>query len=141
VSGFLIDTNVISELRKGTRANGNVRRWFSSTDEDALYLSVLVTGEIRRGIEAIRRRDPRAASALERWLAALVQAHADRVLPVDAAVADEWGRLDAQGSLPIVDGLLAATARVHKLTLVTRNTRDVARTGVDVLDPFATTTH
>jgi toxin FitB len=141
VSGFLIDTNVISELRKGTRANANVRRWFESTDESTLYLSVLVTGEIRRGIEAIRRRDPRAASALEHWLAALVQAHSDRVLPVDATVADEWGRLDARGSLPVVDGLLAATARVHKLTLVTRNTRDVARTGVEVLDPFAITTH
>ena len=80
------------------------------------------------------RRDPRAALALEHWLAALVQAHPDRMLPVDAAITDEWGRLDAQGSLPVVDGLLAATARVHKLTLVTRNTRDVARTGIDVLD-------
>jgi toxin FitB len=139
VTGFLIDTNVLSELRKGTRADANVRRWFEGVDENALFLSVLVTGEIRRGIEGIRKRDSRAASALERWLDNLMRAHADRVLPVDAATADEWGRLDAQGSLPVVDGLLAATARVHSLTLVTRNVRDVARTGVDLLDPFAPT--
>lgn len=139
--GYLIDTNVLSELRKGTRANANVRRWFDSLDEDAIYLSVLVSGEIRRGIEGIRRRDSRAAAALEGWLANLIRAHSDRVLPVDAAVADEWGRLDARGTLPVVDGLLAATARVHDLTLVTRNVRDVARTGVDLLDPFALAPH
>ena len=75
-------------------------------------MSVLVTGEIRRGIEAIRKRDPRAATALERWLGNLMQAHSERVLPVDAATADEWGRLDARGSLPVVEGLLAATAQV-----------------------------
>jgi toxin FitB len=141
VNGFLIDTNILSELRKGTRADGNVRRWFESVDENAIFLSVLVTGEIRRGIEIIRKRDPRAASALERWLDNLMQVHSDRVLPVDAATADEWGRLDARGSLPVVDGLLAATARVHSLTLVTRNLKDVARTGVDLLDPFALTAH
>jgi len=75
------------------------------------------------------------ATTLERWLDALVHAHPDRVLPVDAAIADQWGKLDAQGSLPVVDGLLAATARVHDLTLVTRNLKDVARTGIEVLDP------
>ncbi|MGB8299246.1 MAG: type II toxin-antitoxin system VapC family toxin [Polyangia bacterium] len=137
--GILLDTNVLSELRKGERADANVRRWFGSVDENMLFLSVLVTGEIRRGIEAIRKHDVRAASALERWLEALVHAHSDRVLPVDAAIADEWGRLDARGSLPVVDGLLAATAWVHDLTLVTRNLKDVARTGIDVLDPFAST--
>ena len=139
MKGFLLDTNVVSELRKGARSDASVRRWFESVDENLLFLSVLVTGEVRRGIEAMRRRDVRAASALERWLEALVHAHSDRVLPVDAAIADEWGRLDARGSLPVVDGLLAATARVHDLTLVTRNVKDVARTGIDVLDPFAST--
>jgi hypothetical protein len=69
-----------------------------------------------------------------------MQAHSDRVLPVDAATADEWGRLDARGSLPVVDGLLAATAQVHDLTFVTRNVKDVVGTGIDVLDPFASTT-
>jgi len=140
VKGFLLDTNILSELRKGARADANVRRWFERVDENSIFLSVLVTGEIRRGIEAIRKRDPRAATALERWLDSVMQAHSDRVLPVDAAAAAEWGRLDARGSLPVVDGLLAATARVHDLTLVTRNVKDVVRTGIDVLDPFASTT-
>ena len=140
MKGFLLDTNILSELRKGARADANVRRWFERVDENSIFLSVLVTGEIRRGIEAIRKRDPRAATALERWLDSVMQAHSDRVLPVDAAAADEWGRLDARGSLPVVDGLLAATARVHDLTLVTRNVKDVVRTGIDVLDPFASTT-
>jgi hypothetical protein len=140
VKGFLLDTNVLSELRKGARVDVNVQRWLASVDEDLIFLSVLVTGEIRRGIEAIRKRDPRAATALERWLGSLMQAHSDRVLPVDAATADEWGRLDARGSLPVVDGLLAATAQVHDLTFVTRNVKDVVGTGIDVLDPFAPTT-
>jgi len=141
VKGFLIDTNVLSELRKGARANVNVRRWFEGIDETSIYLSVLVTGEIRRGIEAIRKRDPRAAVTLERWLDNMMEAHSERVLPVDAATADAWGRLDARGSLPVVDGLLAATALVRDLTLVTRNVKDVVRTGVDVLDPFSPTAH
>ncbi len=140
MKGFLIDTNVLSELRKGARADVNVRRWFERIDESSIFLSVLVTGEIRRGIESIRKRDPRAASALERWLDNVLEAHAERVLPVDAVTADEWGRLDARGSLPVVDGLLAATAWVHDLTLVTRNVKDVIRTGVDLLDPFMSTT-
>jgi len=139
VKGFLIDTNVLSELRKGVRADVNVRRWFDGIDESSIFLSVLVTGEIRRGIESIRKRDPRAASALERWLNNVMEAHSERVLAVDAATADEWGRMDTRGSLPVVDGLLAATARVHDLTLVTRNVKDVLRTGVDMLDPFAPT--
>ena len=139
MKGFLIDTNVLSELRKGARADVNVRRWFEGIDENSIFLSVLVTGEIRCGIESIRKRDPRAASALEHWLDNVMEAHSERVLPVDAATADEWGRLDARGSLPVVDGLLAATARVHDLTLVTRNVKDVIRTGVDMLDPFAPT--
>jgi predicted nucleic acid-binding protein len=141
VNGYLVDTNVVSELRKGARGNVNVRRWFQSVDENTIFLSVLVTGEIRRGIEALRKRDPHSASVLERWLDSLVQAHSERVLPVDAATADEWGRLDARGTLPVVDGLLAATARVHDLTLVTRNVKDVVRTGVDLLDPFAPPAH
>jgi predicted nucleic acid-binding protein len=139
VKGFLLDTNILSELRKGVRADVNVRRWFERVDEDAIFLSVLVAGEIRRGIESIRKRDPRAATALERWLDNVMQAHSERVLPVDAATADEWGKLDARGSLPVVDGLMAATARVHDLVLVTRNVKDVVRTGVEVLDPFAPT--
>ncbi len=106
-------------------------------DESAPFTSVLVVGEIRRGIESLRRRDVPSALALELWLAALTDGFADRILPVERTVAEEWGRLNVPDPLPTVDGLLAATARVHGLTLVTRNTRDVACTGVPRLDPTA----
>ncbi|HMG54147.1 MAG TPA: type II toxin-antitoxin system VapC family toxin, partial [Kofleriaceae bacterium] len=99
--------------------------------------SVLVIGELRQGVERLRRRDPTAAAALDRWLRELVQHHADRTLPVDADVTDRWGRLNVPDPLPAVDGLLAATALVHSLTLVTRNVRDVRTTGVRHVDPFA----
>ena len=134
---FLIDTNVISELRKGARADAKVRDWFQSVGDGELYLSVLVIGELRQGVEGLRRRDPPAAAKLDRWLHELVQRHADRTLPVDAAIADRWGRLNVPDLAPTIDGMLAATALVHSLTLVTRNTRDVRRTGVRYLDPFA----
>jgi predicted nucleic acid-binding protein len=134
---FLVDTNVLSELRKGRRAHASVIEWFESVDDKALYLSVLVIGEIRQGIEGLRRRDPPAAAQIERWLDELVKSHADRILPLDAAIADRWGRLNVPDQVPAVDGMLAATALVHSLTLVTRNVRDVERTGVRHLDPFA----
>jgi predicted nucleic acid-binding protein len=133
---FLVDTNVVSELRKGERANAEVRDWFRSVDDAELYLSVLVIGELRQGVERLRRRDPPAAAKLDRWLHELIERHTDRTLPVDAAVADRWGRLNVPDPIPAVDGLLAATALVHSLTLVTRNVRDVRRTGVRHLDPF-----
>jgi toxin FitB len=121
---WLLDTNIVSELRKGERADPRLRAWFAEAEEDALFTSVLVVGEVRRGIESIRRRDVPSALALELWLTTLTDGFADRILPVDRMV-------------PTVDGLLAATARVHGLTLVTRNTRDVTRTGVPMLDPTA----
>ncbi len=133
---WLLDTNVLSEMRKGPRAAPSVRAWLASTDDADLFTSVLVLGEARRGVESIRRRDPVAATALEQWLLRLRETFADRVLPVDAVVADRWGGLNVPDPLPAVDGLLAATALVHDLTLVTRNVRDVARVGVRVLDPF-----
>jgi toxin FitB len=134
---FLLDTNVISELRKGPRADVGVRDWFKSVDDTAVYLSVLVIGEIRQGIESLRRRDPPGAAKLDRWLHELVQSHGDRVLAVDGAVADRWGRLNVPDRISAVDGMLAATALVHAATLVTRNVRHVERTGVRHLDPFA----
>lgn len=133
---FLLDTNVIAELRKGARANPHVRSWFASLDSDAIVLSVLTIGEIRRGIESVRRRDTATAKALERWLRRLIAEHRDRILPVDLAVTEEWGRLNVPDPLPVVDALLAATAKVHGLTLVTRNVKDVARTGVELVNPF-----
>jgi predicted nucleic acid-binding protein len=134
---YLIDTNVLSELRKGKRCDPNVSRWFASVHPEEVFLSVLAVGEIRSGIERIRRRDDRSARVLDTWLRRLLAEHSDRILPIDEAIAQEWGRLSGPDPLPIVDGLMAATARVHRLTLATRNLRDVARTGVSCINPFS----
>ncbi len=133
---FLVDTNVVSELRKGERCDPRVRSWLANVDENAIYLSVLTIGEIRRGIESIRVRDAAAAAALEVWLRRLVADAGDRIIAVDEEVAEVWGTLNVPDPLPVVDGLLAATAKVHGLTIVTRNTKDFARTGMHCLNPF-----
>jgi len=134
---YLIDTNVISELRKGDRCDPAVAAWWVKVDEDELWISALVLGEIRRGIELARRRDPQKAKASEAWLEEVVAAFGDRVLQVDEGVADEWGRMNAIRPLPVIDALLAATARANGLTFVTRNGSDVQGVGVDILNPFA----
>jgi predicted nucleic acid-binding protein len=133
---FLLDTNVISELRKTGRTNTAVTQWLASVDADDLFLSVLVVGELHQGIERLRRRDPVAARKLDRWLMVLTESYADRILAVDLETATLWGRLNVPDPLPAVDGMLAATAIVHNLTLVTRNTSDVGRTGVRLVNPF-----
>jgi predicted nucleic acid-binding protein len=132
---WLVDTNILSELRKGDRAKKGVRAWFAEAEDAGLFTSVLVIGELRRGVESIRRRDAVAAIALDQWLTGLATGFGDRILPVDRPVAERWGRLNVPDPLPTVDGLLAATALEHDLILVTRNTRDVRRTGARVLDP------
>lgn len=134
----LIDTNVISELRKGDRADRNVASWFAGLADEEVFLSALTLGEIRRGIESIRRRDPKSAAALESWLGRIADQHRNRILPVDRSIAEEWGRMNVPDPLPVIDGLLAATASVLGLTLATRNTADIARTGVSCLNPFST---
>ena len=133
---FLVDTNVIAELRKGRRANARVRTWLGGLEPDAIFLSVLTIGEVRRGVERIRRRDQVSAHALDRWLRRLLSDHVDRILPITLPIVEEWGRLGVPDPLPVVDGLLAATAKVHGLTLATRNVRDLARTGAEVFNPF-----
>lgn len=133
---FLVDTNVISELRKGGKCDTSVASWFDALSPDDLFLSVLSIGELRRGIELIRRRDPAAAGALEEWLEGLVRDHGERILPIDREVASQWGRLSVPDPLPVIDSLLAATAKVHGLTLATRNTKDLERTGVKCVNPF-----
>jgi toxin FitB len=133
---YLIDTNIISEIRKGDRCDRNVSAWYASIAEDDLFLSTLVLGEIRKGIEIARARDAAKASALERWLREVEMAFGTRVLGVDNAVSDQWGRMSAIRPIPVIDGLLAATAAVNGLTLVTRNERDVAGVGATVLNPF-----
>lgn len=134
---FLLDTNVFSEIRKGLRCNAGVRTWFAETDSGDLWMSVLVVGEIRRGIELIRRRDRRQATALDRWLGSLMREQAERILPVSQLVAETWGEMTATRPLSPIDGLLAATAVVHDLTLVTRNRKHVLQTGARCLDPFS----
>jgi predicted nucleic acid-binding protein len=134
---YLLDTNVISELRKGDRADPNVAAWFADVADAEIFLSALTIGEIRRGIESARRRDPDSAASLDSWLARLSEIHGDRILPVDRAIAEEWGRMNVPDPLPVIDGLLAATARVLGLTLVTRNVADIDGTDVELLDPFA----
>lgn len=134
---YLIDTNIISEVRKGERCDSNVAAWYGSIDDASLYLSVLVLGEVRKGIERARPKDPGRARALEKWLSAVGEAFAGRILPVDEAVAEEWGRMNAKRPISTVDGLLAATAKVHRMTLAIRNTADVADLGAHVINPFA----
>ena len=132
---WLLDTNVVSELRKGDRANAGVRTWFVDVNDADLFTSVLVLGEIRRGIESIRRRDTPAAMAIEQWLIRLAVGFGDRVIPIDARVADRWGALNVPDPVPTVDALLAATALVHDMTVVTRNVKDISGTGARTLDP------
>jgi predicted nucleic acid-binding protein len=133
---YLLDTNVISELRKGDRADPNVTAWFADVADEEIFLSALTLGEIRRGIESVRRRDLDSATSLDSWLSRLSEAHRDRILPVDRAIGEEWGRMSVPDPLPVVDGLLVATAKVLGLTLATRNVADVESTGAKLLDPF-----
>lgn len=134
---FLLDTNVISEIRKRERAHPNVVKWVTETPVKEIGTSVVVLAEIRRGIELKRRSDPVQAESFDRWFQQMRTRLGDRVLPIDEPVAEAWAVLSVPDPLPLIDGLLAATAKVHGLTLVTRNVADVVRTGVSILDPFA----
>ncbi len=135
---YLIDTNIISEVRKADRCDRRVAAWYATIADEDLFLSTLVLGEIRRGVELARPRDPDKTAILETWLGQVEAAFGNRILGVDNAVADQWGRLSAIRPLPVIDGLLAATAIANGLTLVTRNDRDIAGLGVAVLNPFRT---
>jgi predicted nucleic acid-binding protein len=135
---FLLDTNVVSELRRGERCNVGVAAWYAGAQDADLFISVLVIGEIRKGIEIVRRRqDYRHAEILAAvWLETLRGFFSDRLLPVDSSIADAWGELYAIRNVPIIDGLIAATAKVYNLTLVTRDVADVRGLGADALNPF-----
>jgi predicted nucleic acid-binding protein len=136
-SGYLLDTNVVSEIRKGDAGSQHVQRWLASVGGERFFVSVLTLGEIRRGIERIRSRgDGDQAHRLDAWLVRLEALYMGAVLPIDARVADLWGRFQVPDPLPVVDSLLAATALVHGMTLVTRNVSDVRRTGVTCVNPF-----
>ena len=132
---FLLDTNMVSEFRKKSPDAG-ASDWLRSVRSSQLYLSVLVVGEIKQGVDRLAARDPKQAATIEDWQQRLVLGYADRIVPVSLEVAETWGRLNAAAPLPLVDGLMAATALVHEWTFVTRNGADVERTGVRLLNPF-----
>lgn len=139
MSGFLLDTNIVSELVK-PKPEANVTEWVENTDESLLYLSVLTLGEIRRGIAALPQSRRRAT--LEAWLDKDLRARFEgRILVIDQEVADRWGLLTSAARnsgmvLPVIDGLLAATALEHNLTLVTRDTGQIPSMGVAVFNPW-----
>lgn len=134
--GYLLDTNVISELRKGDRCDACVRAWHAALRDTDLWLSVLVIAEIRQGVERLRRKGPGSSAKLEHWLEGLVRGYGDRILPVTLSIAERWGILNAVNPIAYVDGFLAATAIEHGLTLATRNVSDVRATGVSFVNPF-----
>ncbi len=134
--GFLIDTNVLSEFRKKGRANPGVTKWISSVNDEDIYISVLTIGEIRNGVERLRKRDPYASHQINLWLLRMERELSDRILPITREIADRWGHLGVPDPLPVVDALLAATALEHNLILVTRNESDVKRTHVRLINPF-----
>lgn len=139
MTGFLLDTNVIFELIR-PEPDDQVRRWIEETDESILFLSVLTLGEIRNGVQRLRSGQRRGR--LESWLQVdLPSRFQGRLLPIDTAIADRWGRVSAIAAakgkpVPVIDGLLATTAIHHNLTLVTRNNSDVSGTGVPTLNPW-----
>lgn len=138
MTGFLLDTNVVSELIKH-KPHPGVIRWIEDADEMLLHFSVLTLGEIRKGIAA--QADAARRASLESWLSGLASRFAERILPLDLAVADRWGHVTgickAKGvTVPVIDGLLAATALHHDLIFVTRNVKDTQPTGVETLNPW-----
>lgn len=138
MKGFLLDTNVVSELRKGERANRGVVEWYGRRDKRELFLSVVTLAELRRGIALVRRRDPLQATALDRWCESLQREfrRVGHLLSLRPAEAVAWGDLMALRPLPILDAFLAATAQTHQLTLVTRNEDDFAGLPVVLENPF-----
>jgi toxin FitB len=132
---YLLDTTVVSELRKRD-PDPHVQAWYSTVTSAEIFISALTIGEIRLGIEQLRRKDAVQADLLEQWLRGLHAGYGDHIIDVDAMAAEEWGRLNGPDPLPFIDGLLAASAKIRGWTLVTRNTADVARSGVALLNPF-----
>jgi len=126
---------VISELRR-RQPDPGVLEWYETVPSAQLFLSVLTIGEIRVGIERLRRKDAVQADALEWWFRGLRSTYQDHVIGIDIETAQEWGRLSVPDPVPVIDGLLAASAKVRGWTLVTRNPADLARCGVALLNPF-----
>lgn len=135
---YLLDTNILSELRKGDRCDANVLKWAQSTASDRHFISVLSLGEIRKGIEILRRKSPKQCPAFENWLLTLQSDYEADILPITDAISDQWGHLMAKQTQPVIDGLLAATALTHGLTVATRNVIDFESSEVRIVNPFET---
>ena len=134
---YLIDTNVVSELRKGPRCHPGVRRFFRTAASDALFIPAQVVGELRKGAEMIRLRNDRdQADLLDRWLDMVLLEYRDRILDFDLECAQLWGRLMAKSPQHPIDRQIASIALLYDFTVVTRNTSDFAGTGTPTLDPF-----
>lgn len=134
---YLLDTNILSELRKGQRCDANVRRWAEGELIGSKgYVSVMALGEIRNGIDRLIGRDPETAHRLEVWLGTVYEQFQDGILPITLEIAEEWGRMNAVRSLPVADSLMAATANVHGLFFVTRDVKPLTNAGVKLLNPF-----
>ena len=136
---FLIDTDVVSELRKKNRADKGVLIFFQQfqVESDRCFVSSITLGELRRGVELIRvRGDLQQAEHLERWLVQVRSDFANRILPIDLDVAELWGKLRVPDATNSIDKLISATALINALTVVTRNIKHFERTGVPVLNPF-----
>jgi predicted nucleic acid-binding protein len=134
---FLLDTNVVSELRRGARCDVRVAAWQAAQKPEVCFLSAITLLEIRLGIELARKKDREKGEILEVWLEGRVKrSFAGRILPVDEAVGERCGRLHAERSRSFRDGLILATAAVHDLTVVTRNLKDFADGGVRVINPW-----
>jgi len=137
MAGFLLDTHVLSEIRKGSgRAHPQVWEWWLGMQDQELFLSVMTLGEIRKGIDRLGLRDAPKSLVLERWLEEVKHAFRERLIEVTVGIAERWGKLQAIRTLPEVDALLAASVLEHDLTLVTRNEADFAGLGIRVINPF-----
>lgn len=137
MAGFLLDTNVLGEIRKGPgKAQKEVWEWWLAMEGQELFLSVMTLGEVRKGIDRLRTRDVPQVLVLERWLDKVRREFNGRLIPVTVEIADRWGKFQATRSLPEVDALLAATVLEHDLILVTRNETDFDGLGIRVLNPF-----
>lgn len=133
---FLLDTNIVSELRK-PNPNAGLMDWMEQTPSESLFLSVITLGEIQKGIDLKKAKDPNfKPERHEEWLFQLTRLYKDRILAIDMSVAHTWGKIMSLDSQHAIDGLIAATAIVHRLSIVTRNTKDLQCWSLEIVNPF-----